>query len=90
LHNGEYTQILEAIDAIGFISYYEDDTTSLDDIMLLFIKYKDDSLMIWKLLRLLQAFRNEKVLELLRLYTTSSVEQHKWEAKRSLEQINRR
>jgi hypothetical protein len=90
LHNGEYTQILEAIDAIGFISYYEEDTTSLDDVIQLFAKYKDDSLMIWKLLRSLQAFKNEKVLEILKLYTTSSVEQHKWEAKRSLEQINRR
>lgn len=90
LYKGEYTQILEAIDAIGFISYYEADTTSLNDIIQLFNKYKDDSLMIWKLLRSLQAYKDEKVLELLSIYSTSSIKQHKWEAKRSIEQINRR
>ncbi|MFW6015151.1 MAG: HEAT repeat domain-containing protein [bacterium] len=90
LYQGEYIQILEAIDAIGFISYYEGDTTSLDDIIELFNKYQDDDLLIWKSLRALQAFKGEKVLDILRTYSTSSVKQLKWEASRSIEQINRR
>lgn len=90
LYDGEYKQILEAIDALGFIAYYEDDATSLNDIIKLLHIYKDDDLMTWKLLRALQAFKGEKVLDLLRIYTTSNVEQHKWEAIRSIDQINRR
>ncbi|GMQ57276.1 hypothetical protein AN1V17_16710 [Vallitalea sediminicola] len=89
LYSGEYIQILEAIDAIGFISYYEKDTTSLEDIIQLFTKYKDDTLVIWKLLRSLQSFKDERVQKLLKIHTASSIEQHRWEAKRSLEQINR-
>ncbi len=90
LYEGEYKQILEAVDAIGFISYYEEDTTSIEDIIILFNKYEGDDLMTWKLLRSLQAFKGEKVLDLLRTYSKSSIKQHKWEAIRSLEQISRR
>ncbi|ABR49480.1 hypothetical protein Amet_3352 [Alkaliphilus metalliredigens QYMF] len=90
LYDGDYLQVLEAIDAIGFISYYDDDITSLDDIIGLLHKYQEDDLMTWKLLRTLQAFKGEKVLGLLKPYTTSSVEQFRWESARSIDQINRR
>lgn len=90
LYDGEYEQKLEAIDAIGFISYYEDDTTCLNDIIELLDRCKDDELMTWKLLRALQAFKDEKVLDLLMRYTTSSIIQLKWEAMRSIDQISRR
>ncbi len=89
LHNGEYGQIIEAIDAIGFISYYNNNDECFSDIMELFIKYKNDDLMIWKLLRALQAFPNAKSIELLREYSNSKVKQLQWESKRSLKQIQR-
>lgn len=89
-YTGEYIQILEAIDAIGFISYYEGDNTCLEDILKLANKYKEDELMTWKLLRALQAFEGEEVLDILGSYSESNVEQHRWEAMRSIEQIKRR
>jgi len=90
LHNGERRQILEAIDAIGFISYYKKDTSSLDDIINLIHKYKNDNLMIWKLIRALQSFKYKKVLNLLEVYAKSNIEQLQWEAIRSLNQIHRK
>lgn len=89
LHNGECGQILEAIDAIGFISYYNNNDKCFSDIIELFNKYKNDDLMIWKLLRALQAFPNEKSIELLGEYSNSKVKQFQWESKRSLKQIQR-
>lgn len=84
---GEYKQVLEAIDAIGFISYYEKDNCCLYEIMLLLDTYKDDDLMVWKLLRSLQAFPEKIVLDKLKPYIYSSIKQHRWEAARSIEQI---
>ncbi|MCM1988311.1 hypothetical protein [Oceanirhabdus seepicola] len=89
LYNGEYRQITEAIDAIGFISYYNNNHECFSVIIELFIKYKNDDLMIWKLLRALQAFPNEKSIEILIQYSNSKVNQFQWEAKRSLKQIQR-
>lgn len=89
LKTGEYYQILEAIDAIGFISFYEHNEESFDDLVDLFKEYKSDNLIIWKLIRALQAFPNEKSVEILNNYAKSDVIQHKWESERSLEQIRR-
>lgn len=89
LYNGEYNQVLEAIDAIGYISYYEKDTTCMNDIIELLQVYKDDDLVTWKLVRALQAFKCEKVINLLQRYTASNVSQIKWEAVRSIKQIQR-
>lgn len=87
---GTYIQKLEAIDAIGFISYYECDDSLLEDIIKLFRIYENDDLMTWKLIRALQAFKGEEVLRLLIKYQNSSVAQLRWEANRSIEQINKR
>jgi hypothetical protein len=87
LKNGDYIQKLEAIDAIGFISYYENDRTLMNDIIELMSIYKNDDLMVWKLLRSFQSFDNKRVIELLMRYKASNIVQHKWEATRSLEQI---
>ncbi|WFD11939.1 hypothetical protein [Tepidibacter hydrothermalis] len=89
LHNGEYGQIIEAIDAIGFISYYNSNDACFNDIIELFVEYKNDDLIMWKLLRSLQAFPNEKSIEILREYSNSKVKQLQWESKRSLKQIQR-
>jgi len=90
LNNGSYVQKLEAIDAVGFISYYEHDESLLDDILSLMRMYREDDLMIWKLLRALQAFDGDVVLEELRNYQNSNIPQHVWESTRSIEQIIRR
>lgn len=89
LKTGEYHQVLEAIDAIGFISFYAHNEDSFEDIMNLFNRHKSDDLMIWKLIRSLQAFPNENSIEILKIYSKSDVIQHRWEAERSLEQIRR-
>ncbi|PKM48908.1 MAG: hypothetical protein CVV02_18275 [Firmicutes bacterium HGW-Firmicutes-7] len=90
LHTGSYEQILEAIDAIGFISYYENDNSCQNDIIILMDKYKSDNLMLWKLIRALQSFANDEVLDLLKRFIFSNIKQHQWEALRSIEQIQKR
>jgi len=90
MHSGAYSQIVEAVDAIGFISYYHHNNDCFEDILELFIKYKEDNLMIWKLIRSLQAFSNDRSIELLKTYTNSDIKQFKWESLRSLEQIKSR
>lgn len=87
LNNGDYLQVLEAIDAIGYISYYENDITAEEDVINMIESYKDDELMVWKLIRALQSFNSERVQNILKEYSTSEVKQHRWEAKRSLVQI---
>ena len=89
LYTGTYEQILEAIDAIGFISFYEEDNSCLNDIIVLMNKYKDDNLMTWKLIRSLQSFGNMETIEMLNKYVDSDIKQHQWEARRSIEQIHR-
>ncbi len=86
LKKGSRDQILEAIDAIGFISYYKKDDTALEVIIDMFDIYKDDDLIIWKLLRSLQAFDGDEVTDILTKYSKSDIIQYKWEAERS--QIN--
>ncbi len=82
-------QILEAIDAIGFISYYEKDDTLLDSLLLLQSR-SEDSLILWKIIRALQAFKTEEVIKILEDYLESDIEAFRFEAKRSLEQLNAR
>jgi hypothetical protein len=87
---GDYNVILEAIDAIGFISYYHNDYSSLDAIIALHKRYKDDDLMTWKTLRALQSFPQVESINILNQYIASPVIQHQWEVTRSLEQIKKR
>lgn len=89
LYEGEYRGKLEAIDAIGFISFYEEDGSMKGDLVNVLEKYKDDELLVWKLLRAFQSFKDEEVKEILRNYLNSTIVQHRWEAERSLRQIER-
>lgn len=88
LYDGNYNQILEAIDAIGYISYYEDNQGLEKDIIGMIEKYKDDELIIWKLVRSLQSFKGEQVEKILKEYSNSAVNQLRWEAERSLKYMN--
>lgn len=69
---------------------YEKDESMLNELMTLFDKYRQDDVMVWKLLRALQSFNDERTIEILNQYINADVIQHRWEAKRSLEQIKRR
>ncbi|MBN2479295.1 MAG: hypothetical protein JXA94_03625 [Parachlamydiales bacterium] len=83
-------QLSEGIDAIGYISYYEKDFFAKNYILNLFEKYKSNLLISWKLIRAMQSFFDVKVIELLNeIYKNSNIDQHIWEAKRSLKQIQR-
>jgi hypothetical protein len=90
LYTGRYEQILEAIDAIGFISYYNADDACLVDLLAMMSRYTEDSLMIWKAIRALQSFADSEVIEILNAYVHSPIEQHRWEAVRSLRQIEKK
>lgn len=88
--SGERITKLEAIDAIGFISFYESDMSLKDDVVKLYATYEKDGLMLWKVLRAMQSFDDAEVIELLKKSETSTIKQHQWEATRSLLQISRR
>lgn len=83
------TQVLEAIDAIGFISFYHNNDDAFELIIETFAVYEKDDLMIWKLLRCLQSFNQEKAKEILCFYCDSEIEALCFEAKRSLNQLSR-
>ena len=87
--NGAYNQVLEAVDAIGFISFYTKDISALQDILNLLNQYRNDELMVWKIIRALQSFRDEAVESILKFYSQSNIKQHKLEAKRSFAQIKK-
>jgi HEAT repeat protein len=78
----------EIIDAIGHISFYEHDQSSFGNLMVILKKYQDDKVIIWKVIRALQAFSIPEAVEALRKYLLQSdLPEHRWEAARSLGQI---
>ena len=84
-------QLLEAIDVMGNISYYSKNSESLNLLFNLFEKNRNDKLMIWKIIRAFSAFSDTKIIkELEKVSVDSKIEQHLWEAKRSLRLINKR
>lgn len=84
-------QLSEGIDALGYISYYQKNTLAKEYILNLTNQYKENDLILWKLVRALQAFHSNDVIKHLRLIMEQTdVQQLKWETKRSLLQINRR
>jgi HEAT repeat protein len=78
----------EIIDAIGFISFYSHDQSSCDNLMATLTQYRDQPVLVWKVIRALQAFPNEHTFQVLRSFLFDSpIPQHRWEAARSLGQI---
>lgn len=88
--NDNEIQISEALDAIGFISYYNHNNTALETIIKMIEIYKENDLIVWKLLRALQAFDGEEVISILDKYAESDILQHRLEAERSIAQIRAR
>lgn len=89
LIKGSYEQCLEAVDAVGFISYYNNDITSFNNLTALLEKYENDNVVVWKIIRSFQAFNNDLSIEILNSYKKSNIKQHKWEAERSLRQLTK-
>lgn len=89
LIKGSYEQCLEAADAVGFISFYNNDNTSFNNLIVLLEKYENDNVMVWKIIRSFQAFNNDLSIEILNSYKESNIKQHKWEAERSLKQLSK-
>ncbi len=86
--NGERKQFLEAIDAIGFISFYTLNKRSLAILWHMLVKYPKDDLLTWKVVRALESFPNAKVIAFLENILKQNVLPGiKIEAQRSLTQI---
>jgi hypothetical protein len=86
--NIEVECLSEAIDAIGFISYYSGNQTAFETIKMLIHQFHEHDLILWKLIRALQAFPNNESIEILESYKqTHSQKAIREEAKRSIYQI---
>ncbi len=85
LVNGNKKQIYEAIDAIGFISFYSGNKISFEILEKSLQKYSDDEIIKWKITRALSAFPSKKSeMILLNILKTSKKPELEWEAVRSL------
>ena len=88
LVNGNKKQIPEAIDAIGFISFYCDNKSSFEILKRSLQKYERDEIIQWKIIRALSAFPNKKSETiLLDILKTAKKPELRWEASRSLKLI---
>jgi HEAT repeat protein len=88
LQTDDKAVLSEIIDAIGYISFYSHDQSSCDNLLAVLAQYQDHTVIVWKVIRALQAFPNERVLQVLRSFLFDSpLPQHRWEAARSLGQI---
>ncbi len=86
--DGNKKQIYEAIDAIGFISFYSENKISFEMLEKSLQKYCDDEIIKWKITRALSAFPSKKSeLILLNILKTSKMPELEWEAIRSLGSI---
>ncbi len=75
----------EAIDSIGYISFYTKTNRSLNALLNSFNKHKENEIIVWKILRAFSSFNDKKVLTILKItIKNSEVPSHQWEAKRSL------
>lgn len=88
LQKGLEEQISEAIDAIGYISYYSNDNSSLNSLWDCLENYKNNQIIVWKIIWSFQAFPDKKVISFLHdIKLSSESQQIRWEAERSLIQI---
>lgn len=86
--NGDRKQFLEAIDAIGFISFYSLNKRSLPTLWQMLEKYPKDDLLTWKVVRALESFPSAKVIAFLKnIIKQNILPGIKIEAQRSLTKI---
>ena len=90
LIRGELWQIYEAIDSIGYISFYSHEQRSLKHLFKCLKQHDDDELLTWKIIRALEAFPLPKSKKFLQTFLVSSKNKMlTLEAARSLKQISK-
>ncbi len=78
-------EVSEIIDAIGHISFYSHDQSSFDNLLRIMADYHQNELIVWKVLRALQAFPNPRTYQVLKHFLLNgAIPQFRWEAARSL------
>jgi HEAT repeat protein len=88
LQTADETELSETIDAIGHISFYSNDQSSCDNLTGILAKYSNHKVIVWKVIRALQAFPNQQTLQVLKDFLSNSeIPQYRFEAARSLGQI---
>ncbi|MFA5839023.1 MAG: HEAT repeat domain-containing protein [Candidatus Margulisiibacteriota bacterium] len=71
-----------------YISFYSKDTSSFPVLLETLRKYRSDNLIVWKIVRALQAFPSDESIEVLEDFLLNSkIPALRWEAARSLGQI---
>ena len=84
-------QKLEAVDVLGHISFYQNNNESLPLLLDLYENNKNDSVMIWKIIRAFSSFNNDRVILILNEIINKSYQpQYVWEAERSLRLLKKR
>lgn len=88
IRSGGYKQRLEAIDAIGHITYHHDSGECEEDLMELYRSKDCDDLMQWKIIKAMQSFKSEQIqTELKAIIEKGNNEILVKEAKRSMDRI---
>ena len=78
----------EALDSIGFISFYCENKMDVKVVLNLLDVYSKDDLIIWKIMSCLQSFPSRETIEVLEQYLLKHKQPAvRWEAARSLGQI---
>ncbi len=91
IKSGGYNQRLEAIDAIGYITYHYDDEACEEELMELYRSKDCDDLMQWKIIKAMQSFKSERMqTELKEIIEKGNDEILIKEAKRSMDRIEER
>lgn len=90
LLNTDNTSILsEVIDCIGHITFYSKNYSVLDDLLTIFDNSEKSEVLRWKVIRSFQSFPQQEVVSRLKdVLLESQIPAHRWEAVRSLAQIN--
>jgi HEAT repeat protein len=84
----EKKRLLEAIDAMGYITFYNKDWSAEAVLLELYRKHDEDPLIIWKLLRAFQALPSLEVQKILEAVVFENSDPAlRWEAIRSLGQL---
>ncbi len=81
-------EVSEIIDAIGHISFYSNDRSSFGSLVRIITEYHQNELIVWKVLRALQAFPNPRTYQILKHFLLNgAMPQFRFEAARSMGQI---
>jgi HEAT repeat protein len=85
LDGGEPFQMEQALDAIGHISFYSDNSIALPHLIGVLKTYREHEVICWKTIRAFEAFNDEQVIRILTEYLLRHpIPAYRWESARSL------